>query len=85
MDIVGPVCESGDVLGRRRNLPYLAPGELLVIRSVGAYGSVMASSYNTRPLAAEVLVHETKSSVIRPRQDLDFLIGQDRIPDWISS
>ncbi len=85
VDIVGPVCESGDVLGRRRNLPHLAPGDLLVIRSVGAYGSVMASSYNTRPIAAEVLVHETRSSVIRPRQDLDVLIGHDHIPDWISS
>ena len=85
VDIVGPVCESGDVLGRRRNLPHLAPGDLLVIRSVGAYGSVMASSYNTRPLAAEVLVHESKSSVIRPRQDLDVLIGQDLIPGWMSS
>jgi len=85
VDVVGPVCESGDVLGRRRNLPQLAPGDLLVIRSVGAYGSVMASSYNTRPLAAEVLVYERKSSVIRPRQDLDILIGQDCIPDWVSS
>ncbi|MEE2694697.1 MAG: diaminopimelate decarboxylase [Pseudomonadota bacterium] len=85
VDVVGPVCESGDVLGRRRKLPQLVPGDLLVIRSVGAYGSVMASSYNTRPLAAEVLVYETKSSVIRPRQDLDTLIGQDRIPDWMPS
>ena len=83
VDVVGPVCESGDVLGRRRNLPLLVPGDLLVVRSVGAYGSVMASSYNTRPLTAEVLVYETKSDVIRPRQDVDALIGQDRIPVWM--
>ena len=82
VDVVGPVCESGDVLGRARALPHLVAGDLLAIGSVGAYGSVMSSSYNTRAPAAEVLVHESRSAVIRPRLPLDVLINQDRMPDW---
>jgi diaminopimelate decarboxylase len=84
VDVVGPVCESGDVLGRARTLPHLMSGDLLSIGSVGAYGSVMSSSYNTRPPAAEVLVHEARSSVIRPRLQLDALINQDCMPDWLA-
>ena len=83
VDVVGPVCESGDILGRSRKLPKQTSGDLLAICSVGAYGSVMSSSYNSRPPAAEILVSEAKSFAIRPRQTLDKLIDQDRLPDWL--
>jgi diaminopimelate decarboxylase len=70
-EIVGPVCESSDVVGRDRKLPRLTTGDLVAIRDAGAYGSVMASNYNRRPLPAEVLVDEGKWTVIRRRQTVD--------------
>jgi diaminopimelate decarboxylase len=74
-EIVGPVCESSDVVGRDRMLPLLAAGDLVAIRDAGAYGSVMASNYNRRPLPAEVLVDEGGWRVIRRRQTLDDLLA----------
>src|SRR6185503_8075593 len=68
---VGPVCESSDVVGRDRTLPRLAAGDLVAIRDAGAYGSVMASNYNRRPLPAEVLVDDGTWRVIRRRQTVD--------------
>jgi diaminopimelate decarboxylase len=82
-DIVGPICESGDYLAQNRHMPPLAAGDLVAIRSAGAYGAVMASTYNTRPLAPEVLVDGDRLAVIRPRQSLDDLIAADRIPGWL--
>jgi diaminopimelate decarboxylase len=70
-EIVGPVCESSDVVGRDRKLPPLAEGDLVAIRDAGAYGSVMASNYNRRPLPAEVLVDAGAWQVIRRRQTID--------------
>ena len=70
-EIVGPVCESSDVVGRDRLLPRLAPGDLVAIRDAGAYGSAMASNYNRRPLPAEVLVEDGEWRVIRRRQTVD--------------
>ena len=70
-EIVGPVCESSDVVGRDRKLPRLTAGDLVAIRDAGAYGAVMASNYNRRPLPAEVLVDEGKWTVIRRRQTVD--------------
>jgi diaminopimelate decarboxylase len=70
-EIVGPVCESSDVVGRDRMLPALAAGDLVAIRDAGAYGSVMASNYNRRPLPAEVLVDAGAWRVIRRRQTVD--------------
>jgi diaminopimelate decarboxylase len=70
-EIVGPVCESSDVVGRDRLLPPLAPGDLVAIRDAGAYGSAMASNYNRRPLPAEVLVDDGEWRVIRRRQTID--------------
>jgi diaminopimelate decarboxylase len=70
-ELVGPVCESSDVVGRDRRLPPLAPGDVVAIRDAGAYGSVMASNYNRRPLPAEVLVDDGAWRVIRRRQTLD--------------
>ena len=74
-EIVGPVCESSDVVGRDRMLPRLDVGDLVAIRDAGAYGSVMASNYNRRPLPAEVLVDEGRWRVIRRRQTLDDLLA----------
>ena len=83
-DIVGPVCETGDVFAVQRDMPPLDAGDLLAIRSAGAYGAVMSSTYNTRPLVPEVMVEGDKYAVIRPRPDYDTLIGQDIVPDWIA-
>ena len=82
-DVAGPVCESGDVLGRGRALPPLAAGDLLAVRDVGAYGSVMASTYNGRPLPAEVMVRGDALASIRPRQDHEALLARDLVPPWL--
>ena len=83
-EIAGPVCESGDVLGRGRQLPPLAAGDLLAVRDAGAYGSVMASTYNSRPLPAEVMVRGDALSSIRPRQDYESLLARDLVPSWLA-
>lgn len=83
VDIVGPVCESGDYFARNRELPPVAENDLVAIMGAGAYGAVMASTYNTRPLIAEVLVEGNRYHLIRPRQNVDNLIGLDKIPDWL--
>jgi diaminopimelate decarboxylase len=74
-EIVGPVCESSDVVGRDRQLPQLEVGDLVAIRDAGAYGAVMASNYNRRPLAPEVLVDEGRWRVVRRRQTVDDLLS----------
>ncbi|MBI4340666.1 MAG: diaminopimelate decarboxylase [Candidatus Omnitrophica bacterium] len=79
-DVVGPVCESADVLARDRALGALAPGELLAVLGAGAYGSVMASNYNGRLRPAEVLVRGSRWAVIRKRETLRDLVRQDVIP-----
>ena len=82
-DIVGPICESGDYLALNRKLPALAAGDLVMIRSAGAYGAVMASTYNSRPLAPEVMVHGTRFAVTRPRIPTEDLIAAERFPPWM--
>jgi diaminopimelate decarboxylase len=82
-DVAGPICESGDVLGRSRDLPRLAAGDLLAVRDVGAYGSVMASTYNGRRLPAEVMVRGDTTAVLRARQDYDALLARDVVPPWL--
>ena len=77
-EIAGPVCESSDVVGRDRVLPRLAVGDLLAIRDAGAYGSVMASNYNRRPLPPEVLVDAGAWRVIRRRQSVEDLLAMER-------
>ena len=74
-EVVGPVCESSDVVGRDRRLPRLEVGDLVAIRDAGAYGSVMASNYNRRPLPAEVLVDNGAWRVVRRRQTVDDMIA----------
>lgn len=82
-DIVGPICESGDFLAQNRDLPPLAAGDLVMIRSAGAYGAVMASSYNSRPLAPEVMVDGTRFAVTRPRPTVEEMISAERFPPWM--
>lgn len=84
-DVVGPICETGDYLALDRPLPPLAADDLIVIGSAGAYGAAMGSTYNSRPLAAEILVDGAASAVIRPRQDIDALIAADRLPPWLAA
>ena len=82
-DIVGPVCESGDTFAKGRMMPTLAAGDLIAFRSAGAYGAVMASEYNSRPLIPEVLVHGDQFAVIRERPTFDEMINRDTIPEWL--
>ncbi len=83
MDIVGPVCESGDFLAKDRMLASVRPGELLAVMSAGAYGFVMASNYNSRPRAPEVLVKGSDFYVIRARETFDDLIKGETIPEFL--
>lgn len=82
-DIVGPVCETGDTFAKARDLPPLAPDDLVAFRSAGAYGAVMASEYNSRPLIPEVLVKGDQFAVIRARPSYEEMINRDTIPEWI--
>jgi diaminopimelate decarboxylase len=82
IDIVGPVCESGDFFALDREMPKLREGDLLAIMSAGAYGFVMASNYNSRPLPAEALVRGDKFAVIRKRQTWEDLVREEVNGDW---
>jgi diaminopimelate decarboxylase len=82
-DVVGPVCETGDTFARARALPECAPGDLLAFQGTGAYGASMASTYNSRPLAAEVLLDNGRYAVIRRRQTFDEMVaGEQSAQDW---
>lgn len=82
-DIVGPVCETGDTFARGRQMPPVAAGDLVAFRSAGAYGAVMSSEYNSRPLIPEVLVNKDQFAVIRRRPTFDEMINRDTIPEWL--
>ena len=82
-DIVGPVCETGDFLAQDRRIEGVKEGDLLAVMSGGAYGAVMSSTYNSRPLVPEVLVDGDRWHVIRPRRSIDELIALDSVPDWL--
>lgn len=82
-DIVGPVCETGDTFARDVALAPLAAGDLVAFRSAGAYGAVMASEYNTRPLVPELLVDGGRYAVIRPRPSVQEMLEREAIPDWL--
>ncbi len=82
-DVVGPVCETGDTFARQRALPPVRAEDLVAFRSAGAYGAVMASEYNTRPLIPEVLVKGDQFAVIRARPTYDEMIKRDSIPEWL--
>ncbi|MFT5798918.1 MAG: diaminopimelate decarboxylase [Candidatus Azotimanducaceae bacterium] len=82
-DVVGPVCESGDTFAKHRVMPPMQSGELVAFRSAGAYGAVMASEYNSRPLIPEVLVNGDQFAVIRRRPTFDEMINRDTLPEWL--
>ena len=82
-DVVGPVCESGDFLALDRDMAEPAPGDLLAVMSAGAYGAVLAGTYNTRALVPEVLVNGAQWALVRPRVAVDELIALDRLPPWL--
>ena len=84
-DVVGPVCETGDILAKAVPLPHLSPDDLVAIETAGAYGAVMASTYNTRLPVAEVMVNGDEFCVIRPRPDYDALLSLDRMPPWLEN
>jgi diaminopimelate decarboxylase len=83
VDVVGPVCESGDYLALGRSLPSLKAGDLIAVMSAGAYGAVQACTYNTRPLVPEVLVRDNDYAVIRARESYEAMIARDVMPDWL--
>lgn len=82
-DIVGPICESGDTFAKERDMEPVQAGDLIAFRSAGAYGAVMSSEYNSRPLIPEVLVNGDQFAVIRRRPTLDEMINRDTIPEWL--
>jgi diaminopimelate decarboxylase len=84
VDVVGPVCETGDTFAVGRPLAPAKAGDLLAIMTAGAYGAAMASTYNARPLVPEVLVHGGRFAEVRPRQDYDMMVKSDAMPPWLS-
>jgi diaminopimelate decarboxylase len=82
-DVVGPVCETGDTFARDRMLPPLAAGDLVAFMSAGAYGAVMASEYNSRPLVPEVLVHRDQFAIVRPRPTYDQMLAAEPLAPWL--
>ena len=83
VDIVGPVCETGDTFAKMRAMPPVPDGGLVAFRSAGAYGAVMSSEYNTRPMIPEVLVSGDQFAVIRARPSYDEMINRDKLPIWL--
>jgi diaminopimelate decarboxylase len=83
VDVVGPICESTDVFARARDLPSLRAGELVAFAGAGAYGAVMASDYNSRPRAAEVMVEGTRFAVVKPRIEPAAGFADERLPPWL--
>ena len=84
-DVVGPICESGDYLAKDRILPKLNENDLLAIKSAGAYGAAMSSTYNSRPLVPEVLVNGGEFCLIRRRQTVQEVIDLEKTPDWLET
>jgi diaminopimelate decarboxylase len=84
-DIVGPVCESGDTFARSRRIDRVEAGELMVIRTAGAYAATMAGTYNSRPLAPEVLVSGADWAVVRERPPLEAFLKDYRRPRWLAA
>jgi diaminopimelate decarboxylase len=83
VDVVGPICESGDFLAQERKLPRVSPGDLLAVMSAGAYGFSMSSNYNARPRVAEVLVHRDQFHLVRRRETYEDLTRGEHIPDFL--
>jgi diaminopimelate decarboxylase len=84
-DVVGPVCESGDTFATGRSLTKVEAGELMLIRTAGAYAATMANTYNSRPLSPEVLVDGANWAIVRPRRDVEDFMGDERLPPWLDT
>ncbi|MBX6321027.1 MAG: diaminopimelate decarboxylase [Rhodospirillaceae bacterium] len=84
VDVVGPICESADIFAEQRPLPPVRAGDLLVVASAGAYGAVMASGYNGRLPAPEVMVRGADFEIVRPRPDHEAMMARDRLPAWLA-
>jgi len=84
VDVVGPICESGDFLAKDRKISKVEPGELLAVMSAGAYGFTMSSNYNSRPRVAEVMVDKSRFYVVRKREEYEDLIRGESIPDFLA-
>ena len=82
-DVVGPVCETGDTFSKNRQVNESKSGDLIAIMSCGAYGAVMASTYNTRMLAPEVMVKDNDFAVVRARTTYEEVINADSVPSWV--
>lgn len=82
-DVVGPVCESSDTFAKARSLPPLAAGDLVAFTGAGAYGAVMASTYNTRPLVPEVLVDKDRFAIVRKRPTFEEMVAGESLPPWL--
>jgi diaminopimelate decarboxylase len=85
VDIVGPICETGDTFARERPLTRIEGGDLLVFGVAGAYGSSMASTYNARPLAAEILVKDGRMNIVRQRQTIEAMFADELVPNWLKA
>jgi diaminopimelate decarboxylase len=83
-DVVGPVCETGDTFTRDRMLPELKAGDLVAFMSAGAYGAVMSSEYNSRPLVPEVLVNGAEFAVVRPRPSYEEMLSHEPLAPWLA-
>ena len=82
IDIVGPICETGDTFGTKRPMSALKAGDLLAVRTAGAYGAVMSGTYNTRPLVPEILVRGGDYTVVRRRLSVDDMLAIEKLPNW---
>ena len=85
VDVVGPICESADIFARAREMPPLYAQDLVAFAGAGAYGAVMASDYNSRPLAAEILVEDQRFAVVRPRQEPFARFAHETLPPWLAA
>jgi diaminopimelate decarboxylase len=83
IDVVGPICESGDYFAKSRLMQPAKAGDLLAVMGAGAYGAVMSSTYNSRPLIPEVLVDHARFHIIRPRMSYAEMLARDSLPDWL--
>lgn len=84
-DIAGPVCESSDIFASAQSLPELKRGDLVALMDTGAYGASMASTYNSRPLPAEIMVDGSRHGLVRKRQTLQDIIRDETVPDWLNA
>jgi len=84
VDVVGPVCETGDTFAKQRQLPPMRAGDLVAFATAGAYGAAMSSTYNSRPLVPEVLVKDDSFAVVRARPSFEEMLALESLPDWLA-